>query len=73
METIQGDGCTGTENPSVGMSPCMQLAQKGHNNTLQAYSVTVMTHVIAFKRGWMGDPAVFNKIIGAYSSLFVIR
>ena len=29
----------------------MYIAHKGHNNTIQVYSVTVMTHVIALHPG----------------------
>ena len=33
------------------MSDCMLFAHKGHNNTIQIYSVTVMIHVIALEAG----------------------
>ena len=31
------------------MSPYMLIAHNDHNNTIQVYSVTVMTHVIALE------------------------
>ena len=37
--------CTSTESPPVRMSPFMLIAHKGHNNTIQVYSVTVMSHL----------------------------
>ena len=33
------------------MSPCMLTAHNDHGNTIQAYSVTVMTDVIALEAG----------------------
>ena len=33
------------------MSPCVLLGHKGHNNTIQVYSVTVMTYAIALEAG----------------------
>ena len=33
------------------LSACMLSARKGHNNTIQVYSVTIMTHVIALEDG----------------------
>ena len=33
------------------MSACMLIFHKGHNNTIQVYSVTVMTHVKALQAG----------------------
>ena len=33
------------------LSVCMLIAHKDHNNTIQVYSVTVMTHVIALEDG----------------------
>ena len=33
------------------LSACMLFSHEGHNNTIQVYSVTVMTHVIGFQAG----------------------
>ena len=33
------------------LSACMLISHKGHNNTIQVYSVTVMTHVKAVQAG----------------------
>ena len=33
------------------LSACMLISYKDHNNTLQVYSVTVMTHVKALQAG----------------------
>ena len=33
------------------LSACMLISHKGHNNTIQVYSVTVMSHVIALQDG----------------------
>ena len=44
-------GVLGLKSPLVRMSPCMLFGHNGHNNTIQVYSVTVMTHVIALDAG----------------------
>ena len=44
--------CNRFKYPRLDCPPaCMQIALKGHNNTKQVYSVTVMTHVIAMEEG----------------------
>ena len=52
------------------LSGCMLISHKGHNNTIQVYSVTVMTHVIALEAGQSSQetfeaitPEVFLSII----------
>ena len=35
----------------AGLSACMVISHKGNNNTIQVYSVTVMTHVIPLDAG----------------------
>ena len=52
------------------LSVCMLISHKGHNNTIQVYSVTVITHVIALEAGQSSQetseaitPAVFYHII----------
>ena len=42
-------GVLGLKSPLVRMSPCMLFGHKGHNNTIQVYSVTVMTYAIAWR------------------------
>ena len=43
--------CTRTESPPVRMSLCMLISHKDNNNTMHAYSMTVVTHVIALEAG----------------------
>ena len=45
----------GHKSPLVRMSPCMLFGHKGHNNTIQVYSVTVMTYAIALEAGVIGS------------------
>ena len=39
--------CIRTESPPVRLSACVFIAHKGRNNTIQVYSVIVLTHAIA--------------------------
>ena len=43
------------------MSLCMLIAHKYHNNTIQVYSVTVMTNVIALEAE-QSSPGTFEPI-----------
>ena len=53
--------CTRTESPPVRMSACLLIAHKDHNNTIQVYSVIVMTHAMALEAG-QSIPGTFEPI-----------
>ena len=43
--------CTRLRFPRLRLSACMLISHKGHTDTIQVYSVTVMTHVKALQAG----------------------
>ena len=63
------------------LSACMLIFHKGHTDTIQVYSVTVMTHVKALQAGHssqgISEPITpaFHKLISVYpiTSLKLIR
>ena len=56
-ETATGDGSPGIQGGRTGVPACvldcmlMLMYHKGHTDTTQVYSVTVMTHVKALQAG----------------------
>ena len=42
---------TSVQMPWARLSACMLIPHKGHTDTIQVYSVTVMTHVKALQAG----------------------
>ena len=45
------DRCTRLKCPRLDCPPACKITHKDHNNTIQIYSVTVMTHVKALETG----------------------
>ena len=50
------------------LSVCMLISHKGHNNTIQVYSVTVMTHVKALQAG-QSSQGTTEPISPAYGAI----
>ena len=53
--------CTRLKYPRLDLSACMYITHNGHNNTIQVYSGTVMTHVIALEDG-QSSPAYMSPL-----------
>ena len=57
------------------LSACMYIAHKGHNNTMQGYSVTVMIHVKALEAGQSSqgtsEPTCIHRFVMHYVSVVI--